>query len=398
VDARRFGIPLPAVMDRSEHAMNHPKRMSGFAVAAAALGLAGLAWLTPPAWAAPEDDLAKIKLPPGFAISLYARVPNARSMAVTPNSRVVIVTTRQQTLWAVVDDDGDYQSDGIIALQESLNAPSGVAYRDGYLYVAEQHRVRRAEFDENRPQRLLIWKPVKTGLSDTRHHGTRELAFGPDGRMYLAIGAPCNICLPAAPDDAILSFAPDGSNEAVFATGVRNSVGIDFHPLSREIWFTDNGADTMGDDIPPDELNRAKTAGGFYGFPYFGGGRERTAEFRDKDPPKPLIFPEVELDAHGAALGIHFYRGTQFPPDYRNDLFVAQHGSWNRSKPVGYRILRIRFDKKGDPVGREVFAEGWLEPSGPWGRPNDIAELKDGSLLVTDDYAGVIYRITYNGR
>jgi len=353
-------------------------------------------WPVLPAWSAPEDDLARIKLPPGFSISLYARVPNARSMAVTPNSRVVIVTTRMQTLWAVVDDDGDYKGDGIIALQEAMNAPSGVAYRDGYLYVAEQHRVRRAEFDENRPQRLLIWKLVRGGLADTRHHGTRELAFGPEGRLYLALGVPCNICMPKAPDDAILSIAPDGSNEAVFATGVRNSVGIDFHPVTKEIWFTDNGADTMGDDIPPDELNRASQPGGFFGFPYYGGGHERTEEFKDKPLPRVPVFPGVELQAHGAALGIHFYRGSQFPADYRNDLFVAQHGSWNRARPIGYKVIRVKFDKKGDPAGQEVFAEGWLEPNGPWGRPNDIVELKDGSLLVSDDTAGAIYRISYS--
>lgn len=365
-------------------------------IAVAISSWAGLA--AAPALAAPEDNLSQIKLPPGFSISLYARVPNARSMAVTPNSRVVIVTTRQQTLWAVVDDDGDYKADGIIGLQESLNAPSGVAYRDGYVYVAEQHRVRRAEFDENRPQRLLIWKLVRGGLSDTRHHGTRELAFGADGRLYLAIGVPCNICMPAPLDDAIISFAPDGSNEIVFATGIRNSVGIDFNPVTKDIWFTDNGADGMGDHIPPDELNRAAKPGGFFGYPYYGGGRERTAEFKDKPLPQEPIFPGVELEAHGAALGIHFYRGTQFPAGYRYDLFVAQHGSWNRAQPSGYKVLRIKFDKKGDPAGQEVFAEGWLEPGGPWGRPNDIAELKDGSLLVADDLAGAIYRITYTGR
>jgi glucose/arabinose dehydrogenase len=350
------------------------------------------------ALAAPEDNLNKIKLPPGFSISVYARVPNARSMAVLPNSRVVIVTTRQQQLWATVDDDGDYQGDGIVALQTALNAPTGVAFRDGIVYVAEQHRVRRAEFDENRPQRLLIWKLVRGSLPDNRHHGTRELAFGPDGRLYLALGVPCNICMPGGIDDAIISFNTDGSDEKVFATGIRNSVGIDFNPVTKELWFTDNGADTMGDDIPPDELNRATKAGGFYGYPYYGGGRERTPDFMDKDAPKDAIFPAVELQAHAAALGLHFYRGTQFPEEYRNDLFVAQHGSWNRSTPIGYKVIRIKFDDSGNPAGQEVFAEGWLEPGGPWGRPNDIAELKDGSLLVSDDQAGLVYRITYTGK
>lgn len=367
----------------------------GLAALCAALTLGASALGASAASAAPEDNLGKLKLPPGFAVSIYAHVPDARSMAVTPNSRVVIVTTRQQNLWAVVDDDGDMKSDGLIQLQSALNVPSGVAYQDGFLYLAEQHRVRRTQFDENRPDRLLIWKLVRGGLTDARQHGTRELAFGSDGRLYLALGVPCNICMPAAPDDALLSFAPDGSNEIVFATGIRNSVGIDFHPGTGELWFTDNGADTMGDDIPPDELNRAAKPGQFFGFPFFGGGRERTAEFKDKPLPREVTFPGLELQAHSASLGIHFYRGSQFPAEYRNDLFVAQHGSQSRSKPSGYRVLRVKFDKKGSPVGQEVFIDGWLEPAGPWGRPTDIAELKDGSLLVTDDAAGVIYRVTY---
>jgi glucose/arabinose dehydrogenase len=351
-----------------------------------------------PAPAAPEDHLDKIKLPPGFSISIYARVPNARSMAVTPNSRVVIVTTRQQRLWAVVDDDGDYKGDGLYILQEALNAPSGVAYRDGYLYVAEQHRIRRAEFDENRPDRLLIWRLVRGGLLDDRHHGTREIAFGPDGRLYVALGVPCNICMPNPTDDAILSMNPDGSNEIVFATGIRNSVGMDFHPVTGELWFTDNGADNMGDDSPPDELNWAPKPGLFFGFPYYGGGHDRTPEFKDQPEPREVTFPALDLQPHGAALGIHIYRGSQFPPEYRNNLFIAQHGSWNRSVPIGYRIMRVKWNHQGSPAGQEVFAEGWLEPSGPWGRPNDLAELKDGSLLVSDDMAGVIYRIAYGGR
>ena len=221
--------------------------------------------------AEPEAELAKIKLPPGFAISVYALVPNARSLAVTPNSRVVIVTTRQDRLWAVVDDDGDYKGDGLVVLQDSLNASSGVAYRDGYLYVAEQHRVRRAEFDESRPDRLLIWRLVRGGLLDNRHNGTRALAFGPDGRLYVALGVPCNICMPNSPDDSILAMGPDGSNESIFASGIRNSVGMDIQPGTGQLWFTDNGVDTLGEDSPPDELNRVTKPGLFFGFPYFGG-------------------------------------------------------------------------------------------------------------------------------
>ena len=204
--------------------------------------------------------------------------------------------------------------------------------------------------------------------------------------------------MPEDDHDAILSFKPDGSGEVVFAKGVRNSVGMDFHPVTGEFWFTDNGVDTMGDDLPPDELNRAAQPGRHFGYPYFGGGHERTSEFKNQALPADVSFPAVELQAHVAALGIHFYRGTQFPADYRHNLFVAQHGSWNRAVPVGYGIVRITFDAKGNPARQETFAEGWLRKEGPWGRPNDIAEMRDGSLLVSDDMAGVIYRIRYASR
>lgn len=343
----------------------------------------------PQAPAAPEDELGKIKLPPGISISIYAHVPNARTMAVLPSSRVVIVTTRQSTVWAVVDGDGDYKADEVFALEDNLNAPTGVAYKDGWLSVAEQHRIRRALFDESRLRRPLSWRLVRGGLLDNRHHGTRDLAFGPDGRLYVSLGVPCNICMPNSPDDAILSMNADGSDEMIFATGIRNSVGLAFHPVTGELFFTDNGADMMGDDSPPDELNRAPKAGLFFGYPYFGGGRDRTPDFKDRTPPREVTFP---------ALGIHFYQGNMFPAEYKHDLFIAQHGSWNRSVPIGYRVMRVHFDDKGLPTGQEIFAEGWLQSGGPWGRPNDVAELNDGSLLVSDDMGGVIYRITYEGR
>jgi len=348
--------------------------------------------------AVPADRLGDIKLPPGFSISIYAEIPGARNFALTPNSRVLLVTDRLRTLYAVVDENGDYEPDLIHALQTGLNAPTGVAYQDGYLYVAEQHRVRRAEFDEKRPTRLLLWKTIKSGLPDSGHHGTRNIAIGPDHRLYLAIGVPCNICMPEGNHDAILSMKLDGSAEMVFAKGIRNSVGMDFHPLTGELWFTDNGVDTMGDDLPPDELNRAPRAGLHFGYPLFGGGRERTNEFKDLPLPPNITYPEMDLQAHAASLGIHFYRGSQFPSEYKHNLFVVQHGSWNRTVPIGYRIVRVILDAKGNAARQEPFAEGWLRKEGPWGRPNDVLEMADGSLLVSDDLAGVVYRITYSDR
>ena len=203
--------------------------------------------------------------------------------------------------------------------------------------------------------------------------------------------------MPESPLDSILSMDPDGGNEMIYATGIRNSVGLDFHPATGELFFTDNGADSMGDESPPDELNRAHRAGLFFGFPYFGGGKDRTPQFRGQNPPREVTFPALELQPHAASLGLHFYRGDMFPAEYKHDAFIAQHGSWNRTEPVGYRLMRVRFNDQGRPTGQEVFAEGWLQPGGPWGRPNDVAEFPDGSLLVSDDVAGVIYRITYAG-
>jgi glucose/arabinose dehydrogenase len=233
------------------------------------------------------------------------------------------------------------------------------------------------------------------GLPNKFLHGWRYAKFGPDRKLYVAIGAPCNICEPKGREGSIIRLNPDGSDVETVATGVRNSVGFDWHPKTGEMFFTDNGADNMGDDIPPDELNHVKEIGGFYGFPYIGGKSVRLTGFADKKPPRDPIAPVIEFQAHVAALGIHFYRGDMFPQDYRGDAFVAQHGSWNRSEPVGYRIMRVRFDENGNAVDKEVFADGWLEGGNAVGRPVDIAELPDGSLIVSDDYADVVYRISY---
>ncbi|MCZ6748193.1 MAG: PQQ-dependent sugar dehydrogenase [SAR324 cluster bacterium] len=343
------------------------------------------------------ENLERIRLPPGFAISIYARVPGARTMAVLPSSRAVIVGTRSDKVYAAIDRDGDFTADEVVTLYAHFNEPNGVAYRDGYLYVAERHRILRVKLSDADLAAPPPPRPIYTGLPGKAHHGTRYLAFGPDGRLYVALGSPCNICRPDSPADAIVSLRPDGSDFRLFAEGVRNSVGMDFHPATGELFFTDNGADRMGDDSPPDEFNHAPRAGLHFGFPWYGGGRDRTAEFRGQEPPRPSTFPVVEFQAHVAALGMHFYRGDSFPAQYRHDAFVAQHGSWDRTTPVGYRVMRIRFDDAGNPAGKEVFAEGWLQGRSVSGRPMDIEELADGSLLVSDDGAGLIYRIRYVG-
>ncbi len=371
------------------------------AVARAAAGglimLAGMFSLAGCARAVTEQDLATIKLPPGFRIAIYARVPSARSMALAPNLGGLFVGTRGDTLYAVFDRDRDMQAEQVRVVSRNLNVPNGIAFHDRWLYIAEQHRVIR-------------YRPVLAGLGprnvevlfdrlpNLSHHGWRYAAIGPDRRLYVTVGAPCNICDVGGLQGTVLRFPPGGGRPEIFARGVRNSVGIDFHPVTGEAYFTDNGGDGMGDDVPPDELNHAPRPGLDFGYPYFAGGRAVSPGYGDRKAPASPVFPVVAFGAHVAALGIHFYRGSMFPAEYKNDAFVAQHGSWNRSVPDGYRIMRVRFDEAGRPVAKEIFAEGWLQQGSAWGRPVDIKELDDGSLLVSDDRAGVIYRISYQGR
>ena len=365
--------------------------VAGLAMLAGILSLAGCAA------AVTRADLAKIKLPPGFRIAVYARVPSARSLALAPSLGGLFVGTRGDKLYAVFDRDRDHRAEQVRVISSSLNVPNGIAFHGGYLYIAEQHRIIR-------------YRPVLAGLGpkhvevlfdrlpDFSHHGWRYAAIGPDRRLYVTVGAPCNICDIGGLQGTILRFELDGGDPVVFARGVRNSVGIDFHPATGEAFFTDNGGDGMGDDVPPDELNHAPRPGLNFGYPHYAGGDAVSPGYFDRKAPEGAVFPTVAFGAHVAALGIHFYRGRMFPPAYRNDAFVAQHGSWNRTVPDGYRIMRVRFDASGRPTAKEVFAEGWLQHGRAWGRPVDIKELPDGSLLVSDDRAGVIYRITYAGR
>lgn len=344
-----------------------------------------------------EENLARLRLPPGFEVSIYAKVPGARSMAPAPSLGVVFVGTRGSRLYAVEDRDGDWIGETVRLVARGLSVPNGVAFRDGYLYVAEQHRIIRY-----RPRKgALAPRDVETifdRLPDKGHHGWRYTAMGPDGRLYVTVGAPCNICEVSGLEGTMIRMNPDGSNMEVFARGVRNSVGIDFHPVTGEVFFTDNGGDFMGDDSPPDELNHAPRPGLHFGYPHFAGGRDVSPSYRGDPPPPGARFPAIAFGAHVAALGVHFYRGRMLPGEYRNDAFVAQHGSWNRSVPDGYRVMRIRFDRAGKAVKKEIFASGWLRGGSAWGRPVDVKELPDGSLLVSDDRADVIYRIAYKGR
>ncbi len=372
--------------------MNHVKRLTAALTGVLALTLGAQATAEE---AGLEANLAKIKLPPGFEISIYARADGARSMAIGKPMAVVFVGTRSDTVYAVVDRDKDRVADEVIEAITGLKVPNGLAFLGGFLYVAEQTQISMyaaPEFDIHTQFKVAT---IHQGLPDEFLHGWRSLAVGPDNKIYVAVGSPCNICDVNDPAGTILRMNPDGSGAEVYARGVRNSVGMDFHPKTGELFFTDNGADGMGDDVPPDELNHAPKAGMFFGFPYYGGGSVTSPGYEGKKPPQEPTMPVMEFGPHQASLGIHFYRGEMFPAEYKGDAFVAQHSSWNRTVPAGYRIMRVRFDAAGKPVGKEVFAEGWLQGEEAWGRPVDIKELPDGSLLVSDDYVGAIYRISY---
>jgi glucose/arabinose dehydrogenase len=360
-----------------------------------------------------KKTLSRIKLPPGFKISLYAIVPDARHMAVGPQGVVTFVGTRKNKVYAVTDRDKDRTADEVKVFAPSIDftIPNGVCFsRDGFLFIAEQNRVLMfpaAEFFYEGPD-VVALQIVKGGElipkeEESYNHTARTCRIGPDDKLYVTLGQPFNVFAPAKTDvykkegiGGIIRMDREGKGREVFAWGVRNSVGMDFSPKDKSLWFTDNQVDGMGDDIPPGEINRADKPGLNFGFPYFGGGKVRTSEYKDKDPPADAVAPQVEMDAHAADLGMAFYTGTQFPEKYRGGVFSAQHGSWNRTKPVGARVMFTSLKEDGTADKTEVFAEGWLTGNGEYlGRPVDVAVLNDGSLLVSDDFAGAVYRIAY---
>lgn len=357
----------------------------------------GLVATAAPAASDVAKNLDQLNLPEGFTIEIYAEVPNARQMALGQSTGTVFVGTRGDKVYALVDKDKDRKVDKVVTLMDDLKVGNGVAMHRGYLYVAEQNRIARYAapgFDLNLPFEQMR-EVIYDQLPDKAHHGWRYIAFGPDGKLYVTVGSPCNICEVEGLEGTIIRMNPDGTDAEIYARGVRNSVGLDFHPQTGDLYFTDNGVDTMGDDSPPDEFNHAPKAGMHFGFPYYAGGQDRHQDWKDKQPPQEVTFPEVEFQAHSANLGFKFYTGDQFPAEYRGDAIVAQHGSWNRSEPVGYRLMRVTFDDNNQVSGHEVFIDGWLQNGEAWGRPVDVLQLPDGSLLVSDDYNGVIYRISY---
>ena len=342
--------------------------------------------------------LHTLNLPPGFSISLYADdVPNARAMALSPSGVVFVGSRRAGRVYAVVDRDGDHKAETVTTIAHGLNLPTGVAFRNGSLYVAEVSRILRYDDIEANWDRRPRPSVVIDTLPNDRHHGWKFIAFGPDDLMYVPVGAPCNVC--ERNDDprysAILRMRPDGTQLEPFAHGVRNSVGFDWHPETGELWFTDNGRDMLGDNLPSDELNRAPRAGLHFGFPYCHEGEVPDPVYGSIAPCSDFEPPVVKLGPHVAGLGMRFYTGSMFPETYRHQIFVAQHGSWNRSFPIGYRVMRVKL--AGNQAEEyEVFVDGWLRGEQAWGRPVDVLVMPDGALLVSDDRAGVIYRISYD--
>jgi glucose/arabinose dehydrogenase len=357
--------------------------------------------------AAPDVDvpLGKLKLPPGFRIGIYAsEVEDARSMALSPGGTLYVGTRRAGKLYAIPDANHDGTGDRVVTLASGLDMPNGVVFHDGSLYVAEHVRLVRYDHVEEavastHSDELSLPKPalVRGGYPDDDEHGWKYLALGPDGKLYVPVGAPCNMCDPKSPYASLTRVSLDGKSYDVFARGIRNTVGFDWHPRTKELWFSENGRDRLSDDTPGDELNRAPKPGLHFGYPYCHQGSIIDPEFGKPDSCKQAVPPERVLAPHVAALALRFYEGEMFPPEYRGQILIAEHGSWNRSEPIGYRLMRVRLDAQGKPAAYEVFVDGWLQQGKAWGRPVDLLVMPDGALLVSDDEADVIYRITYVG-
>ena len=359
-----------------------------------------------------KKNLERVTLPDGFKIALYAIVPDARHMAVGPQGVVTFVGTRKSDAWAVTDRNKDRVADEVKTLAPSIQkkVPNGICFSpDGFAYMVESNRVLvfpAAEFFYESPD-VAVGVVVPEGElipadEESFNHGARVCDIGPDNKLYISLGQPYNVP-PAEKLDmyrewgigGIIRMNRDGTDREVYTYGVRNSVGQDFHPETGELWWTDNQVDGMGDDIPAGEINHQTAMGQHFGFPWYGGGSTRTNEYKDSEPPADIVFPAVETVAHAADLGMMFYTGNQFPAAYKNAIFSAQHGSWNRTTPVGARVMVTTIDGEGNATIKP-FAEGWIDENGEYlGRPVDVAQLRDGSILVSDDLAGAIYRISY---
>ncbi len=366
--------------------------------------LTALALWTATCQSAAALPVEKLRLPPGFQIEVLSdQVPNARQLAMGSGGTLYAGSRRAGRVYAI-RTDRPQRPPRVQVILDHLEMPSGIALHDGDLYVADINRVLRLPEIEGHGASDYRDLPrpelVTAALPADYHHGWKFIGFGPDGLLYIPVGVPCNVCRQANPwYGTILRMDPRQPRSApeIFARGVRNSVGFDWHPVSGELWFTDNGRDHMGDDVPPDELNRVRAAGEHFGFPHFHGGDVPDPTFGPGHKPGDFSPPVLKIQAHSAPLGMRFYTGDQFPEAYRGRIFIAEHGSWNRSSKVGYQVTMVTLDAQQRVVDYRPFVEGWLEGERNWGRPADVLVAPDGSLLIADDQAGAIYRVTWHG-
>lgn len=342
--------------------------------------------------------LDNIQLPPGFSISVFAEVPDARSLCQGEKGTVFAGNRGKNEVYAVTDSNKDGKADIVYTIAKGLHTPNGVAFRNGSLYVAEINRILRYDDIENRlanpPNPIIVFDKYP----DKEHHGWKFIAFGPDGKLYVPVGAPCNVCNEKDSIFATITrMNPDGTGLEIFAKGIRNSVGFAWHPITKELWFTDNGRDNMGDDVPFCELNYAPKQGMHFGFPFCHQGDILDPDFGKGKKCSDYSPPAQKMGPHVAPLGMRFYTGSLFPPEYKNRIFIAQHGSWNRRIPAGYRIMMASLDNNNNVINYEPFATGWLQyEKEVLGRPVDVEVMPDGALLISDDQNGVIYRVVYN--
>lgn len=346
----------------------------------------------------PSDlPLDKIELPEGFKIDLFASdVNNARALALGDNGTVFVGSRKAGLVHALVDKDQDFIADEKIVVAENLNLPTGLTFHNGDLYVMEIDKLWKYENIEENLDKIPEPKLISDQFPDKTHHGWKFIRFGPDGHLYIPVGAPCNVCEEEEEIFAtICRLNIETGAIEIIARGVRNSVGFDWHPRTGELWFTENGRDWMADDRPPDELNRLTEPGQHFGFPYCHGGMYLDPDFGKGKNCDDYIAPAQKLGAHVAAIGMRFYTGSQFPEMYKNQILIAEHGSWNSKEKVGYQVSLVTLDDDGNAINYEPFAKGWVLDGSVWGRPADVQILEDGSLLVSDDYANAIYRISY---
>ncbi len=354
---------------------------------------------TPAATGKADAALARLTLPKGFAIAVYAEgVESARSLAVSTSGIVYVGSRKAGKVYAVVDSNGDKVADKVVTIAQGLNNPIGVTLLNDALYVAEIGRVIRFDDIDRTYAAKPAYKVVKADLPDDKWHGEKVIKAGPDGKLYIPVGSPCNTC--DKEDEAyskVWRMNPDGSGWEMYAGGIRNTVGFAFHPQTKDLWFTDNGPDEMGDNTPSCELNVAPKQGMHFGFPYCHGGVIADPKYGKADSCAAYTAPVAKLGPHVAPLGLAFYTGSQFPAQYRNQVFVAEHGSWNRTQKIGYKVSLVTLQGNQE-VTTTTFIDGFLQGDSVVGRPVDIAVMGDGSMLVSDDFAGRIYRVSYQGK